>query len=81
MVIEVLSPTTERTDRFEKFEAYTSLPMLSEYALIEQDVPRVELYRRRTGWGLETYGPGESVTFESISQTLTLDQIYRRIKF
>ena len=81
LVIEVLSPTTERTDRYEKFAAYTSLPMLSEYVLIEQDIPSVEMYRRRAGWQLEQFGPGAAVTFESIGQTMTLDQIYRRIKF
>ncbi|MGE0700662.1 MAG: Uma2 family endonuclease [Hyphomicrobiaceae bacterium] len=81
LIIEVLSPSTERTDRFEKVQAYISLPMLSEYALVEQDVPRVEIHRRRTGWSREVFGPGSSVTFESISQTMTVDQIYRRIRF
>ena len=81
LIIEVLSPSTERTDRFEKFQAYTSLPMLSEYAIVERDVPRLEFYRRRTGWARELHGPGASVTFESIAQTMTLDEIYRRIRF
>ncbi len=81
LIIEIISPSTERTDRYEKFSAYVGLPMLSEYALVEQGIPSVELYRRRTGWQLEHFGPGASVTFESISQTLTMDQIYKRIKF
>lgn len=81
LIIEVLSPSTERTDRYEKFNAYTSLPTLSEYVLVEQDVPSLEVYRRRTNWLRETVGPGETVTFESIGQTMTLDQIYRRIEF
>ena len=81
LVVEVLSPSTERTDRYEKFAAYTSLPMLSDYALIEQAFARVEMFRRRTGWRLETFEAGSSVTFESIGQTMTLDQIYRRVTF
>ena len=81
LVIEVLSPSTARTDRYEKIAAYTSLPMLSEYALIEQDVPSVEVFRRRTGWLCEEFGPGASVSFESIGQTLSLEQIYRRVRF
>ena len=81
LIIEVLSPSTERTDRFEKFQAYTSLPMLSEYVIVEQDVPRLEVYRRRTGWDRELFGAGASVTFESIAQTMTMDQIYRRVRF
>lgn len=81
LVIEVFAPSTERTDRYEKFAAYTSLPMLSECALVAQDIPSVELHRRRTGWQREQFGPGTMVTFESIQQSLTLDQIYRRIRF
>lgn len=78
LVIEVLSPTTKRTDRYEKFHAYTSLPSLSETVQIEQDAPLVEIYRRRTNWQREAFGPGATVNFESIGQSLTLDQIYRR---
>jgi Uma2 family endonuclease len=37
LIVEVLSPTTERIDRREKFMAYTSLPSLQEYILIAQD--------------------------------------------
>jgi Uma2 family endonuclease len=81
LIVEVVSPSTERTDRYEKFSAYASLPMLSEYVLVEQAIPSVEMHRRRTGWKVEQFGPGASITFESIGQTMTMDQIYRRIKF
>src|SRR5215210_4129937 len=33
LIIEVLSPTTERTDRHEKMAAYKSCPSVQEYAL------------------------------------------------
>jgi Uma2 family endonuclease len=81
LIVEVLSRTTERSDRYEKFAAYTALTTLSEYVLVEQDTPSVEVFRRRTGWQVETFGPGTSVTFESIGETMSLDAIYRRIKF
>jgi hypothetical protein len=38
-VIEVLSPSTEATDRREKLLVYRTLPSLSEYVLISQDEP------------------------------------------
>ena len=41
----------------------------------------VEIYRRRTNWQREAFGPGATVNFESIGQSLTLDQIYRRAGF
>jgi Uma2 family endonuclease len=53
MVVEVLSPGTERIDRFEKFEAYKSIPSLLEYGLLTQDVMELELFRRRTDWQRE----------------------------
>ena len=37
LIIEVLSETTERVDRREKFFAYTSIESLEEYALISQE--------------------------------------------
>lgn len=78
LIAEVLSPGTERVDRGEKFEAYTALPSLEEYALIAQDRRRVELYRRRTGWQREVFGPEEVVVLESVALTLPLDALYRR---
>lgn len=81
LIVEVLSPSTERPDRYEKFAAYKSLPMLSEYVLLAQDMPSVEVYRRRANWLVEMYGPGDVVMFESIGQKMTVAQIYNRVTF
>lgn len=43
MVGEVLSPSTERG---EKFEAYIRIPTVQEVILIEQGLPRVEVFPR-----------------------------------
>src|SRR5262245_57708762 len=45
LIVEVLSPSTERIDRTEKFEAYKSIPSLPEYGLLTQDAMEVELFR------------------------------------
>lgn len=81
LVIEVLSPSTRRTDRYEKMSVYTALPSLSEYVLVEQDFPQAEIFRRRTGWRREILSPDDPISLETIGQTLTFDQIYRRIDF
>jgi Uma2 family endonuclease len=46
LIIEVLSPATERHDRTQKFADYRAIRSLSEYLLIAQDEPRIDYYRR-----------------------------------
>ena len=37
LIVEVLSPTTERTDRHEKLAAYRSCASMQEYMLVSQE--------------------------------------------
>lgn len=46
LIIEVLSPSTERHDRTRTFALYRAIPSLREYLLIAQDEYRVDYYRR-----------------------------------
>ena len=46
LIVEVLSPATEATDRREKLHAYQDIPSLKEYIMVSQDEYKVELYRR-----------------------------------
>lgn len=78
---EVLSPTTERTDRAEKFDAYRRIPALEEYVLIAQDMPRVEIFRRQTDWSRETFAPGDRFRLECVDFATTVEALYRRVKF
>lgn len=75
LIVEVLSPSTERTDRREKLLAYQSLPSLKSYLLIEQDKRHVELYRRANGWRVEHYEQG-SLPIDCLDMALPLDEIY-----
>jgi Uma2 family endonuclease len=81
LVVEVLSPSTERIDRTEKFEAYKRIPSLLEYGLLTQDAMELELFRRRTDWQREFYQRDNTVTFESVGLTLSVSQLYRDIEF
>jgi Uma2 family endonuclease len=81
LVVEVLSPSTERIDRFEKFEAYKQIPSLLEYGLLTQDAMELELFRRRTDWQREFYQRDNTVTFESIRLTINVSRLYRDIDF
>lgn len=46
LIVEVLSPTTERADRVSKWQHYQRIPSLQEYVLASQEEPRVENFRR-----------------------------------
>jgi Uma2 family endonuclease len=81
LVVEVLSPSTERTDRTEKFEAYKRIPSLMEYGLLAQDAMELELFRRRTDWQREFYQRDNTVTFDSVGLTINVSLLYRDIDF
>ena len=78
LIIEVLSPSTEATDRREKLAAYRKIATLQEYVLVAQDEPSVEIYRRQgdVGWNYLAFGEGEAVTLSSIDLTLAMAAIY-----
>jgi Uma2 family endonuclease len=81
LLIEVLSPSTERLDRGEKKLNYLQIPSLQEYVLVAQDKPKVEIMRRRTSWVVEELYPGDTLTLESVGLTLPLATIYQTITF
>jgi Uma2 family endonuclease len=85
IVIEVLSPSTEATDRGDKLQAYKACPSIQEYLLISQFAQYVEIYRRdredATIWRKQEYGPGETVELQSVDIAISMDEIYRGINF
>jgi Uma2 family endonuclease len=50
LIIEVLSESTERVDRREKFFAYTTIESLQEYIVVAQSAPEATIFRRANGW-------------------------------
>ncbi len=81
LVIEVASESTADYDRGTKFASYRKLPSLPEYVIAQQAAPQVEVFRKRTGWQAERFGPADNLTFESIQLTMPVAHVYRRIKF
>lgn len=78
VLVEVLSPSTERYDRTEKFEHYQKIATLQDYVLVSSRRPRVEVYHRQGdgSWRYTTAGPGEQVRIDSVGATLSVDEIY-----
>lgn len=80
LIIEVLSPTTERADSLEKRIAYQTLDSLQEYALVAQDRQEIMLYRRAAdGWDLITFSTGDRVEFRSVGLELPIEQVYEDV--
>ncbi|MEO1509838.1 MAG: Uma2 family endonuclease [Cyanobacteria bacterium J06633_23] len=64
----VRSNTTADFDRGDKFKDYALLTSLEEYVLIDQDILKVECFRRigDQQWDTVIYSVGEPITFKSI---------------
>lgn len=80
LIIEVLSKSTRRTDKTIKLMAYTQIPSLEEYVLIDQDMVEIEVLQRNEGWIPKSYYLGDNVTFDSIGLTLSVEVIYERVQ-
>jgi Uma2 family endonuclease len=80
LIVEVLSPSTERTDLTEKRDNYCAIPSLIEYVVVAQDVPSVRIYRRRTGWQEEALYAEDRLVLESVELDIPVTQIYRRVQ-
>lgn len=85
VIAEVLSESTERFDRGEKFERYRLWnPTLADYLLVSQDKPLVEHFTRQSdgNWLLREYrGLNTILIVESISCNLSLAEIFDRVEF
>jgi Uma2 family endonuclease len=81
LLVEVLSPSTEASDRGGKFAEYRSIPSLREYLLVAQDQARIERYvRQGEGWYLTVAeGLDASAALDSIDCRLELREVYRRV--
>src|SRR6185369_12510163 len=81
VLIEVLSPDTERTDRREKFLSYTQIETLEEYVLVAQDRREVTIFRRNGEWQPEILSKSESeLELASLGFTLRLEGIYEGVR-
>ncbi len=76
LVVEVLSPSTERYDRTEKFARYMLCSTLEVYMLVSQDEQHIEVYRRSMGWKQERFSAGQTVKLEQLDLELPLELIY-----
>lgn len=83
VIIEVLSPSTEKYDHGEKFRHYRTLESLQEYVLIAQDGVHLEHYARQgEQWLLTDIDSADAVlTLQSIDCKLVVSDVYEKVTF
>lgn len=88
LVVEVLSPSTRRTDRREKAAAYRALDSLSAYVIVHQPLRRVEWYTRDAdgAWRVADLGGNGVITFpcppgaDGAPVSMTFDELYAGVE-
>lgn len=81
VIVEVLSPSTRRTDEHEKLEAYITIPSLQTYLLVDSNERQMTIYQRskkgfeRTELNLES----DNVLLPSLGLEVPLAEIYENI--
>jgi len=81
VIIEVLSESTAAYDRGDKFAAYRQLESLQEYALIDPDARRVEVFRRiESGdWLLMASESDKGLILKSLDFAAGLEAVFEDI--
>jgi Uma2 family endonuclease len=80
LIVEVLSKSTERYDRGDKFHKYCSLPSFQEYVLIDSKKPVVDvLYREdHSSWRMvTTIGLDKEIYLHTLDTHVSMEAIYR----
>lgn len=77
VVIEIVSPSTERLDRGRKKLDYFATPSIKQYAIVEQDERLIDLYTRTdSGWFNEIISDDRPLRLTAIDVEIDLDAIY-----
>jgi Uma2 family endonuclease len=82
LLVEVLSETTEASDRGEKFAHYRHLASLREYVLVAQKERRIEIFRRegqnedQPRWTFEEAVGGGTIKLLSLGIELAVNDVY-----
>lgn len=81
LIVEVLSPNTERIDRGPKFTVYKSIPAFEEYLLIAQNAPRITQFVKQDDGQWQppnvVTGLDSTIYLPSIDCTLALSGVYQ----
>lgn len=82
VIFEIISKSTERTDRFVKLREYRALPSLHRYVILESDEAAATAYVRRGGaWVVEEVNAGGTLPLPDIGIAIPMDDLYEGLDF
>jgi Uma2 family endonuclease len=81
LIVEILSPSTERDDHFVKLPEYQAIPSLREILYIESESVAATVYRRQAdGWdAIAIAGPEARLELYTIGLDIPLAAVYRGV--
>ncbi|MEZ4295419.1 MAG: Uma2 family endonuclease [Polyangiaceae bacterium] len=81
VIVEVLSDSTERYDRGDKFASYRTIDTLVDYVLLSQTAMLVEHFHRREdgAWLYRTLGPGDRLSLSSLGCDVPVERLYFKV--
>jgi Uma2 family endonuclease len=82
LVVEVLSPSTEITDRTWKLKNYRAHPTIEEYVLADSKSLKIEIYyKENSKWVYDAFEDNEEVVLNSLGVHFFLAEAYIDIEF
>ena len=81
LIVEVLSPTTELTDRTWKLQNYCTHPTIEEYVLVDSQLLKIESYHKEQNkWIYEAFETTDDITLYSLGVHLPFADAYLRYR-
>src|ERR1700694_3288826 len=82
LVVEVLSPSTEASDRGRKLQYYLACPTMEEYLLVDSRSMRIEIYRKeQKKWMYDAFEAGDKVELASLGVHFPAIDVYEDVVF
>ena len=82
LIVEVLSPTTELTDRTWKLKNYSSHPTIEEYVLVDSQSLKIESYHKEQNrWIYEAFENSDDIMLHSLGVGFSLADAYIDVEF
>jgi Uma2 family endonuclease len=83
LIVEVLSPSTSRTDRREKLVAYRQLISLQQYLIVHQKRNCIEVYQKnqQAQWEVMVLGKSDTVSFDCLESRpeISVEAVYEGV--